>query len=164
MSFVLSVIYAFEIYIYAGEFIGYVYLAFIVVFMLTVINAILVNKYCSNFSEKTNEMTGFVYELFGGMENVKLNNAGFIAFLSLYGLFIGSVGGVYSVLNAAAEFNSSYNQLKAFFTAEIEKTEKKQSIDNFDGNVEFSNVSFKYSDSSNYILENIKFSIKKDRK
>lgn len=219
MSFLLSVIYAFEIYIYAGEFIGYVYIAFTVVFMLTVINAIFVDKYSRNFSEKTNEMTGFVYELFGGMENVKLNNAGsvmfnrwssfysdslkaqkkpfitkyyngiyalvisvltlvifrtgireqtsaasFITFMSLYGLFIGSVGGVSSVLNAVAGFNSAYNQLEDFFTAEIEKTEKKQSIDNFDGNVEFSNVSFKYSDSSNYILENINFSIKKGQK
>ncbi len=219
LSFVLSIIYAFEIYIYAEEFIGYVYLAFTVVLIFTVVNAIFVDKYSSNFSEKTNEMTGFVYELFGGMENVKLNNAdsvmfnrwsgfyaeslkarkkpiiikyyngiyalvisvftliifrtgireqttaaGFIAFMSLYGLFIGSVGDVSSVLNAAAGFNSAYNQLEGFFSAEIEKTEKKQSIDNFDGNVEFSNISFKYSDSSNYVLENINFNIKKGQK
>lgn len=219
MSFVLSIIYAFEIYIYAGEFIGYVYLAFTVVLILTVVNAIFVDKYSSIFSEKTNEMTGFVYELFGGMENVKLNNAGsvmfnrwssfyadsikaqkkpiiikyyngiyalvislftlvifrtgireqtsaagFIAFMSLYGLFIGSVGGISAVLNAAANFNSAYNQLEGFFSAEIEKTEKKQSIDKFDGNVEFSNVSFKYPDSSNYVLENLNFYIKKGQK
>ncbi len=216
LSFVLSIIYAFEIYIYAVEFMGYVYLAFTVVLILTAVNAVFVNKYSSNFSEKTNEMTGFVYELFGGMENVKLNNAGsvmfnrwsgfyadsikaqkkpiiikyyngiyalvislftlvifrtgireqasaagFIAFMSLYGLFIGSVGGISAVFNAATNFNSAYNRLEGFFKAEIEKTEKKQSIDNFDGNVEFSNVSFKYPDSSNYVLENISFNIKK---
>ena len=219
MSFVLSVIYAFEIYIYAGEFMGYVYLAFVIVLILTVLNALYFNKYSSNFSKKTNEMTGFVYELFSSMENVKVNNAdsvmfnrwssvysdslkaqkkpfitkyykgiyafiisvftlvifrtgicedtsaaGFITFMSLYGLFIGSVGGISSVLNAVADFNSAYNQLEVFFTAEMEKTENKQNIDNFRGNVEFSNVSFKYTDSGNYVLENINFNIKKGQK
>lgn len=219
MSFVLSVIYAVEIYIYAEEFMGYVYLSFFIVLILTVLNALYFNKYSSNFSKKTNEMTGFVYELFSGMENVKINNAdsvmfnrwssvysdslkaqrkpfitkyykgiyafiisvftlvifrtgiredtstaGFITFMSLYGLFIGSVGGISSVFNAVADFNSAYNQLEVFFTAEIEKTENKQNIDNFSGNVEFSNVSFKYTDSSNYVLENINFNIKKGQK
>lgn len=219
MSFVLSIIYAFEIYIYAGEFIGYVYLAFAVVIILTVVNAVFVNKYGGNFYKKTNEMTGFVYELFGGMENVKLNNAGsvmfnrwsgfyadslkaqkkpfivkyyngiyalvislftlvifrtgireqtsaagFIAFMSLYGLFIGSVGGISAVLNAAAGFNSAYNRLEDFFKAEIEKTEKKQSIDKFDGNVEFSNVYFKYPKRDSYVIENLSLNIKKGQK
>ena len=80
MSFLLSFIYAFEIYIYAKEFIGYVYFSFAVVFILTVVNTFFLNKYSSRLSERTNEMTGFVYELFGGMENVKLNNADSIMF------------------------------------------------------------------------------------
>lgn len=219
MSFVLSVIYAFEIYIYAEDFIGYVYLAFSVVLILTVVNALLVNKYSSSFFEKINEMTGFVYELFGGMENVKLNNAdsvmfnrwsrfysnslkaqkkpfivkyykgiyalfislltlaifrtgideqtqaaSFITFMSLYGLFIGSVAGISAVFNAIAGFNSAYTRLADFFSAEIEETENKQSICSFNGNVEFSNIFFKYSDSSNYVLENISFTIKKGQK
>lgn len=219
MSFLLSVIYAFEIYLYAGEFIGYVYIVFTIILILTILNAFLINRYSSNFSEKTNEMTGFVYELFGGMENVKLSNsdsimfnrwssfysnslraykkpvitkhyngiyalvisvftliifkagireqtsaAGFITFMSLYGLFIGSVGGVVSVFNAVAGFNSTYNRLKEFFMAETEEKENKKNIDNFGGNVEFFNVSYKYPDNSNYILEDISFSIKKGQK
>ncbi len=219
MSFILSAIYAFEIHLYAEEFMGFVYIAFAAVFILTVLNTLFYNKYSSKFSQKTNEMTGFVYELFGGMENVKLNNADsvmfkrwsgfysdalksqkkpfinkyyngiyalvvsvftllifragieegtsaarFITFMSLYGLFIGSVGGISSVLNAAAAFNSAYAGLEDFFMADTEKTDNKASINNFSGNVEFSNVSYKYPDSSNYVLENISFSIKKGQK
>ena len=219
MSFLLSFIYAFEIYIYAKEFIGYVYFSFAVVFILTVVNTFFLNKYSSRLSERTNEMTGFVYELFGGMENVKLNNAdsimfnrwsgfysqslkaqkkpliikyykgiyafiisvftliiyttgireqtsaaSFITFMALYGLFIGSVGGIALVFNAVADFNSVYNCLSEFFNAEIEETNNKLNIDKFSGNIEFSNVSFKYPNSNNYVLENISFDVKKGQK
>ncbi|MGN1319315.1 MAG: peptidase domain-containing ABC transporter [Lachnospirales bacterium] len=219
LSFVLSIVYAFEIYFYAKEFMGYVYIAFFTVIILTLVNGILIKNQESNFNKKANDMSGFVYELFDGMENVKLNNAssvmfnrwskfyaeslkaakkpvfskyfkgiyafvisgftlfiyitgiskdttaaGFITFMSLYGLFIGSVGGIGNVMNSFASFNSSYNQMKEFFMAETEDRENKRDIEKFKGNIEFSNVYFKYGDSSGYVLENISFNIKKGQK
>lgn len=219
VSLLLSVIYAVGIFIYAREFMPYVYLAFVVLVALTLINIFFINKYNRNFSQKTNKMIGFVYEIFGGMENVKLNNAGsvmfnrwskfyadslkaqkkpfivkyyngiysfivsiftliifyvgigegisaasFIAFMSLYGLFLTSVGGISPVLNAVADFNCAYSQLEEFFYAEKEETGHKLAIDKFDGNVEFSNVWFKYPNSNNYVFEDISFSIKKGQK
>ncbi len=219
LSFLLSVIYAVYMYIYSKEFMSYVYLSFIFVFILTIINTKLMKRYNNRFIDKTNDMTGFVYEMFTGMENIKLNNAGakmfnrwsgyyseslksqkkpflvkyynalyyliislftlviykagienqtqtadFIAFMSLYGLFMGSVVGISNVFKAYADFNSSYNQLSDFFTADIEKTDLKKEIESFSGNIEFSNISFKYPDSGAYILENISFTVKKGQK
>lgn len=219
ISLILSVIYAVGIFIYAKEFMPFVYLAFVVLIVLTLVNTFFLNKYNSNFSQKTNKMIGFVYEIFGGMDNVKLNNASsvmfnrwskfyadslkalkrpfmvkyykgiysfivsiftliifyvgigkgtstasFIAFMSLYGLFLTSVGGISSVLSAVADFNCAYSQLEEFFNAETEETQHKLAIDKFDGNVEFSNVYFKYPNSNNYVFEDISFSIKKGQK
>lgn len=219
VSAVLSVIYAVEIFIYAREFMTYVYLAFVVLIALTLVNTFFINKYNRNFSQRTNKVTGFVYEVFGGMENVKLNNAdsvmfnrwsklyadslkaqkkpfvvkyyngiysfivsvfmlvifyvgigestsaaSFIAFMSLYGLFLTSVGGISPALNAVADFNCAYSQLEEFFNAETEETGHKLAVDAFSGNVEFLNVCFKFPDSNNYVLEDIRFSIKKGQK
>lgn len=217
MSFILSIIYAYEINIYAKEFMFFVYIAFLIVIVFTVVNALFYNRYNGRFSKSANEMTGFVYELFGGMENVKLNNsssvmfnrwseyysevlrahkepifikyyssiyglvisaltfvifrigmntqasaADFITFMSLYGLFVGSVGGIAKVLNSFAVFNSSYNGLRDFFMADVEERSNKADIKNIKGNIEVSNISFKYD--SNYILDDISFSIAKGQK
>ncbi len=219
MSFVLSVVYAVQIKIFAGEFLSFLYIAFAVVAVLTFLNAFFINRYKAKLSNKTDDMTGFVYEMFSGMEDIKLNNADttmfkrwsdfysqtlkaqkkpmftkyyagvytivisiftlfifrigintdastaeFIVFMSLYGLFIGSVGGIDIVFNAAAEFNSAYERLKDFFKANTEEAENKRNIYDFKGNIEFSNVSFKYPGSDRYILENISLSIKKGQK
>jgi ABC-type bacteriocin/lantibiotic exporter with double-glycine peptidase domain len=219
MSFVLSIIYAVQIGYYTREFMGYVYLAFALVLLLTVVRTAFANRYGTRLAQKQNDMTGFVYELFGGMENVKLNNADsvmlnrwstyyadtlkaekkpfiiksyngiytlavslltlavfktgiasgtdtthFIVFMSLYGLFVASVGGIATVLNAVSSFNSVYNSLGDFFNAEIEESTEKQALKEFDGNVDFFNVSYKYSESSDYVLKGISFSLKKGQK
>ena len=219
ISFLLSAVYAAGIYIYADSFVPFLSAAYVTVLTLTVINAVCLNRYRYNFAKKLNSMTGFVYELFSGMENVKLNNAGsamfnrwgsfysdslraqkkpfitkyynaiytlvlsaftlvffktgikadtdvseFIVFMSLYGLFIGSVGGIGTVLNAAAEFNSSYGRLKDFFLAETEERENKRDIRKFEGSIEFSNVSFKYEGSDKNVLDDISFTVKKGQK
>lgn len=219
LAFALSFIYGVEIYLYTPEFMVYVYIALAVVLILTVTNAIVLKSYSSNFSEKVNDMSGFVYELFSGMENIKLNNsesvmfkrwsdyyssslkaqkkpliikyykgiytlfisvftlilyrigiykettgAEFIVFMSLFGLFIGSASGISQVFNSVASFNSAYSQLKAFFTAETEECENKESIDNFNGNIEFSDVTFKYPGNIVNVIDGISFSIKKGQK
>lgn len=48
--------------------------------------------------------------------------------------------------------------------AETEEKENKKNIDNFSGDVECLNISYKYPDKSNYIFEDISFSIKRGRK
>ncbi len=219
LSFVLSGIYATRIYISAKEFTPFLYVAFAAALILTTLNAFFISRYRSRFSKSLGDMTGFVYELFSGMENVKQSNADsamfsrwggfyskslraqkrpfitkyytaiytfmvsaitlavfkvgissgasaaeFIIFMSLYGLFIGSVSGIGAAFDAAAKFNSAYTRLEDFFRAETEETENKRSLRGFEGNIEFLDVSFKYPGSNVYALENISFSIKKGQK
>jgi ABC-type bacteriocin/lantibiotic exporters, contain an N-terminal double-glycine peptidase domain len=159
LSFLLSFIYAVEIKLYAPEFMAFVWLAFAAVLIMTVINAVMLKRYTSEYYDKAKEMTGFVYEVFGGMENVKLSNsssvmfrrwskyyadtlkarkkpffakyysaiytlvitlftalifvagimakttaADFIAFMSLYGLFVPAVSGLEAVLDSAGGY------------------------------------------------------------
>jgi ABC-type bacteriocin/lantibiotic exporter with double-glycine peptidase domain len=219
MSFVLSVIYAVRIAYYTSEFMAYVYITFAVVLVLVSVRTVFANRYGTRLAQKQSDMTGFVYELFGGMENIKLNNAEavmlkrwsgcyadtlraekkpfivksydavytlavslltlaifktgigtgtdtahFIVFMSLYGLFIGSVGGIATVLNAVSSFNSAYNSLSEFFNAEVEESSEKQHLKEFDGGVEFFKVSYKYPDCNDNVLNGISFSLKKGQK
>lgn len=218
-AFLLSVIYIVRMEHYAEEYMSLVFGSFFVFAVLIAVNIFYVQKYKYDFSKSTNEMAGFVYEVFGAMENIKLNNAdsvmfrrwsdfysktlkayekpfvmkhfkaiymlitmvytilffhigkeeninsaNFITFMTLYGLFIGSIGLVTELLTTVAEFNSAYNQTKDFFNEETEKNENKQSLESFLGNVEFSNVSFKYSNSDEYVLDKISFSVGKGKK
>ena len=71
----LSLVYIWGIIVYAPEFTLYVLLLFIIMRVMDIANSIILGKYTKNFYIRSNEMTDFVYELFGGMENVKLNNA-----------------------------------------------------------------------------------------
>ncbi|MBR6399746.1 MAG: ATP-binding cassette domain-containing protein [Firmicutes bacterium] len=75
MSFVLSFVYIAMIRVNANEFTPYVLMLFAITLVMNVANALVCDRYTKKFQKNTNEMTGFVYELFGGMENVKLNNA-----------------------------------------------------------------------------------------
>jgi ABC-type bacteriocin/lantibiotic exporter with double-glycine peptidase domain len=219
MGFVFSVMYAVQIDLYTKEFMGYVYFTFVLLVVLVVVKTIFENRHKTKFVKKQNDMTGFVYELFSGMENIKLNNADsvmlnrwstyyadilkaekqpfivrnyngiytfvisiimllifkngiscrtdtaqFIVFVSLYGLFIGSVGGIVDVLNCVSDFNSVYNELRDFFNSQTEENTQKQAMTEFDGNMEFLNVSYKYPESSDYVFKNISFSLKKGQK
>lgn len=219
LAFIMSVIYVIRMRHYAEEYMSLVYGSLLVLVFLFILNFVSVRKYKNNFSKNINEMSGFVYEIFGSMENIKLNNADtvmfkrwsdfyskslrsyekppiikyfnaiymlvtmiytmlffyigkkeyiasadFITFMTLYGLFVGSVSLATEALNAIAEFTSAYNQAKEFFNGETEKNENKQQLEKFSGNIEFSQVSFKYPSSDEYALNKISFSVKKGKK
>ncbi len=219
LGFILSFIYAIQMNLYAKQFMPFVGLSFCAVIMLTAVGTALQKKYASNFTQRLNDMSGFVYELFEGIESIKLSSsetnmfkrwskfyadclkaqdkpvflkyynaiytctmslisifiyytgmresvdtAEFIAFMSLYGLFLGSIGGISSVLNAYTEFNSNYMQLKDFFEGALEQNSEKRSISSFEGNVEFSKVFYRYQDGADDVLKDISFNIKKGEK
>ncbi len=75
ISFVLSFIYIGASAIYVKEFTVYLLLLFLTTVIMYSVNALLFQKYTKKLYDHSNKMTGFAYELFGGMENVKLNNA-----------------------------------------------------------------------------------------
>ncbi|MDO4299791.1 MAG: ATP-binding cassette domain-containing protein [Clostridia bacterium] len=219
LSFVLSVIYIAQMYLYSNEFMPYVYASLVIMLIMSFVNSKLLKKHTCNFNIKINNMSGFVYELFCGMENIKLSNAqssmlkkwseyysdglraekrpffvrhfsaintfviscitlvlfyagikesissaDFIAFLAVFGLFIGSVKGTAEFLNKWADFSSLYVQLEDFFNAETETVSEKKDIKDFRGNIELSEVSFKYKDSDRYVINNISISISQGEK
>ena len=75
MSFLLSFVYIGAAAVYVNEFIPFINIFLVIILILNIANAFAFNRYNREFYKHTSEMTGFVYELFGGMENVKLNNA-----------------------------------------------------------------------------------------
>ena len=77
LSFVLSFIYAAAIASVARNMLGLVLGGFVFTVILNIIYIYAQKRYTARCYESTNEMSGFVYELFGGMESVKLNNAAF---------------------------------------------------------------------------------------
>ena len=215
LSFILSFVYAREIKEYIPELMRVVYTAFGLILLFNLIYAVLYGKYSLNLFKRSTDMTGFVYELFGGMESVKLNNASevmtnrwielyvdtmkaykkgkfikhyntrymfftaflmfsvyvkgltetfdaaeFAAFLSLFSLFMASVGGIGTVFRSLSRFNTAYTRLEEFMQAETEEYTGKVQLDKIERKIEFSNVSYKYPSSDTNVLENISFQIK----
>ena len=219
LSFLLSVVYLIAIACYIPQFLGLTVFTFIGALLLNTVNAVLTKKHISELYKKSNEMTGFVYELFGGMENIKLNNsednmlgrwtgyysdvmkvrkkpfflryyntiymlfaavcvlliyiagmksdvsaASFIAFVSLYGLFTLSLGGIVKVFESFARFNMAYGRLEGFLNAETEKNVDKVKISSVESGIEFSNVCYAYPGCDKNVLEDISFTLKKGMK
>ena len=79
-SFILCLVYFSQIRVFTPYLIGYVLLAFAVVIVFTVLKFISLKRYEKELYEKTDEMSGFVYEVMGGMENIKLNNSADVMF------------------------------------------------------------------------------------
>ena len=75
MSFVLSFVYIFMVRLYINEFTPFIVILFIIILVMNVANALVYDSYAKEFHKRSDEMIGYVYELFGGIENVKLNNA-----------------------------------------------------------------------------------------
>lgn len=75
LSYMVLFIYIAATFIYAKMFTVYVIAFFFIIQALEIYNSILYEQYISKFYTNSNEMTGYIYELFSGMENVKLNNA-----------------------------------------------------------------------------------------
>lgn len=79
-SFILCLVYFFQIRAFTPYLIGYVLLAFAVVIIFTMLKFICLKRYEKELYAKTDEMSGFVYEVMGGMENIKLNNSADVMF------------------------------------------------------------------------------------
>lgn len=106
-SLVLSYIYAAEIKRYTPEMMEWVYITFAGIVVSNLVYALLRGLYLSGLYKCSNEMTGFVYELFGGMENVKLNNASQIMTQRWNEQYIDTMK-AYSKNRYTKNYNSSY--------------------------------------------------------
>lgn len=72
---VLSLVYLVEIYIYAPHLFGWVILVTLVLSVLIVTEGVLNSKWLKGYSASLSKMSGFSYELFSGIEAVKLGGA-----------------------------------------------------------------------------------------
>jgi len=91
----------------------------------------------------------------------KVAMADYIAFNSAYGSFIGTIGSVGIILETAAEFMGAYKLVKPVFDAETEECENKKTTAQISGNIEFSNVRFRYAPDLPYVLDGISLKIEK---
>ena len=76
----MSVIYAYQIATLTPQFMPFVVFAFFVIVVMSLVNAFLSDRQSREFSSKINDMSGFVYELFSGIESIKLNDSESVMF------------------------------------------------------------------------------------
>lgn len=75
ISMTLSLLYLIQIYIYAPEMLGWVILVTVILGAMMITEGVLNSLWMRKYSASLSEMSGFCYELFSGIEQVKLNGA-----------------------------------------------------------------------------------------
>ena len=125
--FLLCLFYAYQIYLYTPEFMGYVYITFFVVIILNIYNSVLLRKFENRFYKKSDEMSGFVYELMGGMENIKLSGRTDVMFerwSEFYGRCLEAMKKpvFYKYYNAINSFIMSLIMVFIYFTGQDKET------------------------------------------
>ncbi len=213
IGIVLSMLYLIQIKIYAPALFGWVILVTIVLAVMICAEGTLNSRWNKNYSNSLSKMSGFGYEVFSGMEQIKLNGAearvlgrwsekyrdaaicadkpfylkyapafykllsvlstalifllgrgasasDYIAFSAAYGAYIASVSSASAVIEAIGAFHSSYSVMKRVLTAECEEYADKITPDSLNGEIDISNVYFRYSKDMPYVLNGISAHIK----
>lgn len=75
ISIALSLVYLIQIYIYAPELFGVVILFSVLLCVMMIAESVLSSKWMRKYSSSLSKMSGFCYELFSGIEQIKLNGA-----------------------------------------------------------------------------------------
>ena len=75
ISMTLSILYLIQIYIYAPQMLGWVILVTVILGAMMITEGVLNSIWMRKYSASLSEMSGFCYELFSGIEQVKLNGA-----------------------------------------------------------------------------------------
>ena len=75
IGIVLSMVYLVQIYIYAPALFGWVVLSTAILGIILLAEGILSSQWAKEYSRSLSGMAGFCYELFSGIEQVKLNGA-----------------------------------------------------------------------------------------
>lgn len=75
ISLFLSLVYLIQIYIYAPTLFGWIILSTLLLGTLLIASGVMSAKWSRKYSKSLSKMSGFCYELFSGIEQIKLNGA-----------------------------------------------------------------------------------------
>ena len=87
--------------------------------------------------------------------------ADYMAFNSAYALVSGAFTGLVGAAAAVAGIRPSLNMAKPLFETAPEMREDKEVLERLGGSIEVNRVSFRYSDTMPYVLNNLSLKIKK---
>ena len=211
---ILSFVYLIQIYIYAPALFPLIIIVTIIQNAMMVAEGILHARWMKNYSKSLSGMSGFCYEMFSGIEQIKLNGAetrvmrkwseryadasqkeikpfplkyadviykvlnvfataaiflfgvslkapDYIAFSAAYGSFTAASAGASVIIRMIASFRSSYSLIKPMLTAECEDYgSNKKRPDKLRGDITVTDVHFRYSNETPYILKGLSMQIK----
>jgi ATP-binding cassette subfamily B protein len=84
-----------------------------------------------------------------------------VLYQTYFGQIVAQVAGIITLLPTIAKGLESVNSVGDILRChDVEDYKDKKKVDNINGSLHFKNVDFKYSDSQEYILENLSFDIK----
>ena len=90
-----------------------------------------------------------------------LSAQNYLAFNAAYGLISGAFGGLVGAAVAVAGVKPALEMAKPIFETAPEIQEKKEVIQHLEGMIELNNVTFRYTDSTPYVLNNLSLKIRK---
>ena len=86
--------------------------------------------------------------------------ADYFAFLSAYGMISGAFAGLTGIAQSVAQIKPILNMVKPILEAEPEVSQDKQVVTRVSGMIELNNVSFKYSESTPNVIDDITLRIR----
>ena len=84
----------------------------------------------------------------------------YMAFTTSYGVLSGAFSSVVEMVGVIFTIQPVYNMARPILEAEIENTQNKKVVDSISGNIKLNNVSFRYSETSPLIIDNLSLDIK----
>ena len=98
----------------------------------------------------------YYFALRGGV-----SSADYMAFNSAYAIMSGAFTGLVGAAAAVAGVRPALNMAKPLFETAPEMQEDKEVLERLGGSIEINHVSFRYSDTMPYVLQNLSLKIKK---
>jgi len=115
-------------------------------------------KYNATFTLIISLVGTFVMYYFAIKANVSVAQYG--AFTSAYGMVFGAFSSLASIALVIARIRPTYDLAKPILKAKPERRDEKELVTKLSGNIEISNVSFRYDESMPLVLDNLSIKIR----
>lgn len=92
--------------------------------------------------------------------NAELTPSEFMTFMAAYGMIAGVYPSIELLAASIAKIEPSYEMIKPILDEELETSTSSKIVTNLTGNIELSNVYFRYSENSPWIVNSMSLSIK----
>ncbi len=100
------------------------------------------------------------YALFEGKYNKDFDLGDFISFNAAFGQLIAATISISGILISAVSTIPMFKRIMPILENEIESDESKVTVTNFQGNIEFNHISFRYREDMQYVLKDLSFNIR----